>query len=107
VDSVFVLVKVTAECPDGQEAALVLYSESEDESYILKTICEKCGLLPGPDGKVSVRYYRKGSTKSATEKCNIRLDDDGEADLVFARKPTKDEPKEGEAVSTQPSGKWH
>lgn len=106
MDSVTVVVKVTPECPDGLEAALILYSESEDESYILKTICEKYGLLPGPEGKVNVKYYPKGSKKSAIERCSIRMDDDGEADLVFAKKPTKEGPKEGEAVSAKPSGKY-
>lgn len=86
---------------------MILYSESEDESYILKTICEKYGLVPAVDGKVNVKYYPKGSKKSAIERCSIRLDDAGEADLVFVKKPTKEEPKEGEAASTQPSGRCH
>ena len=105
VDSVLILVKVTPECPGGLKDALIFYSESEDESYIRKTTCEKYGLLPGPDGKVNVRYYPKGSRKTAVEKCNIKLDDDGDADLVFARKPIE----EAEAGPTQPPGKcyWH
>lgn len=100
-----VLVKKTPECPSGLEAALVLYSEAEEESYILQTICDRWGLLPGLDGKVNVKYHLKDSMKSAIEKCNIRLDKDGVADLVFAKKRTdaNEEAKDTEVNADQTS----
>jgi hypothetical protein len=98
--NVYAEVEPRPDVPEGKLFLSGCISDTTDEDYIIQTIYERLKLPKGKDGKVGITYTPHKGDKVCRLNFAVREDEDGLADIVFAKnRPARKEKKQQTGMS--------